>query len=201
MGDVLAKTYVLLGTEPREIVCRLAGTTEIAEITAWRRQTKHRDNDAVDALEFAKHSTKRWSFYESSKRAMSSLARAKARIKREPKAELAFLAVLTADWAPKRVLGFTLFRRSWCNHIVVDFIASHPANNESAAREVKGVLRATLLAITEVASALRVTRIWGEATDTSAEKYAHIFKLKKVEDLFVIETTVWRKFRAAARRT
>jgi hypothetical protein len=179
MGDILAKTYISVGREPHEIVCRLAGTSEIAGIAAWRRQTKNRDSDAIDALEFAKHSTKRWGFYKSSKRAMSSLTRAKARVKREPHAELAFMAVLTGEWAPKHILGFTLFRRSWCNHIAVDFIASHPANRENPARAVSGVLRATFRAITEVAFALRVTRIWGEATDSSAEKYAHIFDLKK----------------------
>jgi hypothetical protein len=194
MGAHLADVYVLVNGTPRIATCSLANARDLKGLAAWPRQTANLNPDARDALEFAKLTGKRWKFYVASGRASSSLPEAQSAIRREPAAELAFVVVLKAAWAPRRILGMALFRRSWCNNLIIDFIASHPENWSDAGHEIRGVLRAIFSGIAHVALALKCNRIWGEATDSSSSKYQHTFHLDSVDDLFIIQQRQWRRF-------
>ena len=147
----------------------------------------------LDAVEYAGLTCKRWSFYLQEGRAITDASQFHdPAIMAED--ELAFLVVARAAWARPSVLGLCLFRRSWCNHLVVDFLAVHPRFQHGGSRPVKGVGAAMLLAVTEIAGQLGVPKIWGEATRGSAAKYENFFDLPRVRDLFIVRRAALRKF-------
>jgi hypothetical protein len=93
-------------------------------------------------------------------------------------------------------VGLAYCRRTWCHHLALDFLALHPqALNQTW--HMSGVGSGIIFGLVQLASALNIQRIWGEATANSAPFYEKLLAVSPVHDLFVIET---REMIAIAKR-
>ena len=139
---------------------------------SWRASLRHTRPDlADDAIEFATLAGKRWRYYLRRGEAVSSLRELRAGVKRQPAGELGFLLVARPLWKPSpAVLGIAWCWRTWCHHIVLDFLAVHPATNDPAGG-YKGMGSAMLRGVAMVAREIACPLVWGEATATSARFY------------------------------
>jgi hypothetical protein len=99
--------------------------------------------------------------------------------------EVAGFVLMKCDWLPdSEVIGICHFRRTWCNSIVLDYLAAYPFAKEKP-QELRGVGSALLWFVSDIARRLNCPRIWGEATRGSRTYYEDAFKLKDVEDMIV----------------
>ena len=180
----IIETSIRAGDTLRTVRCEFATPREVRELAKWK-VARPGNAGMVDAVEYAGLTCKRWGFYLEEGRAVTD-----AHQLRDPAIadadELAFLIVARAQWAEPTTLGLCLFRRSWCNHLIVDFLAVHPNFQEGGEQPLKGIGAALLLSVTEIATLIGAKRIWGEATRGSAAKYERFFLLKNVRDLFVV---------------
>lgn len=139
---------------------------------------------ARDALEYARLAGKRWRYYSDRGEVASSIDDLHRRILGQPKAEIGFLIVARPTWTSSpRILAMAWCRRTWCHHLIVDFLATHPA---AASRGYRGLGSSMLLSLAEAARRLAIPLIWGEATDLSASFYEKILVGQRVQDHFFI---------------
>jgi len=90
------------------------------------------------------------------------------------------------------VLGFCLFRRTWCNHLLIDLLATNP----SEAGHVGRVGASLVYFVASVGDIIRAPFIWGEATEDSAPYYNWWFNTTTVDDLFRIDSAGYREFKS-----
>ena len=142
-----------------------------------------------EAVEFTRLAAKRWRYYSRTDEAAESFAGLQREIRRNPKCEVAFIMVATIRQANRDLpVGLAYCRRTWCHHLALDFLALHPcalARN----RRVSGVGSGIVFGLVQLANALNIPRIWGEATVNSAPFYEKLLAVSSVQDLFVIEAT------------
>jgi len=94
---------------------------------------------------------------------------------------------LFAGWFPRsRVLGLAQCRRTYCNHLILEFLPVHPAIVGGAAPRVRGTGAGLVYSLAEVAVSVGVPLIWGEATAHSAPFYSKTCRLPKVQDYFFL---------------
>jgi hypothetical protein len=187
MSTVITEFVVEAEGELRVAQCAFATMRDLDEIKSWPKQVKGaQDSVTQDALEFASLSSKRWRFYHEVGRTAASIGSMKRKLAAANNTELAVLCVAKAQWVKKRTLGLALFRRTWCNHLVLDFLATHPLRLMDGPARMQGIGKGLLYGIAEVAHALRSAVLWGEATETSAPIYKRIFQLKNVDDLLLV---------------
>ena len=119
-----------------------------------------------------------------------------AAIKRNERAELAFLMVASAEWTKRhKFLALAYCRRTWCHHLVLDFLAVRPGAS-FANQPIRGLGTGVISSLTGLANSLGMDTIWGEATASSAPFYEKVLKTKPIKDLFVIRRkTMQRIFR------
>ncbi len=88
-------------------------------------------------------------------------------VRRAPHAEIGFLLVAKPTWtrAPA-IIGVAWCRRTWCHHIVLDFLAAHPATLGSE-KGYAGIGTALIYLVAEVAGKVGAPLVWGEATASS----------------------------------
>ena len=188
----IIETSIRAGDNLRTVRCEFATPREVGALAKWK-VARPGNAGMVDAVEYAGLTCKRWGFYLEEGRAVTD-----AHQLRNPAIanadELAFLVVARAPWAEPSTLGLCLFRRSWCNHLIVDFLAVHPTFQEGGEQPVKGIGAALLLSVTEIATLLGAKQIWGEATRGSAQKYERFFLLENVRDLFVVNREAYTDF-------
>jgi hypothetical protein len=141
-----------------------------------------------DALEFPKLATKRWRYYLKGKEAAMDLGQLRRAIRANRFAEVGFLLLAKAPWhAELPILGCCFCRRSWCHHLIVDFLAVHPKVLAGAGGRIRGVGTGMVYALVGLAEQLEISTIWGEATRNSAPFYQRILNLTSVSDHFFIE--------------
>ena len=146
-----------------------------------------RTQNVRDALAYMILSSEKWASYAAERRAMSSLPRTVAQLRINPTVELVGAIVATAGWYPcGRSLGLALIRRTWCNHLAIDFLAVHPRLSTTD-RDVSGVGSALLSASSDVAAMLRVDKVWLETTSESVDYYRVMFQQPELKDLLVID--------------
>ena len=188
----IIETSVRAGDTLRTVRCEFATPREVRELAKWK-VARSGNAGMMDAVEYAGLTCKRWGFYLEEGRAVTD-----AHQLRDPAIaeadELAFLIVARAQWAKPSALGLCLSRRSWCNHLIVDFLAVHPNFQEGGKQPLKGIGAALLLSVTEIATLIGAKRIWGEATRGSSTKYEDFFGIKNVRDLFVVSQANYRKY-------
>ncbi len=112
-------------------------------------------------------------------------------IKADEHVEVSGFVLLKCDWFPDSgVIGICHFRRSWCNSIILDYLAVHPFIAKAPDRyphTVSGAGSALLWFVSDIARRYKCGRLWGEATHGSHGYYKHMFDLDAVEDLILAD--------------
>lgn len=168
----------------------------------WRTSAVSRSDPQVrNALEFRKLATKRWRYYLKGNEAATSLRQLKHTLRANPSAEVGFLLMAKASWQPAiPVLACCFCRRSWCHHLIVDFLAVHPKVLAGTPGRVRGVGTGMIYSLVGLADALGIGTIWGEATKNSAPFYEKVLNLPKVTDHFFVEGRTMEHSRQEFRR-
>ena len=86
--------HVEAAGEFRSVEFTFASEPEVRRVRSWRKMTS-----ATDAGEFAALAAKRWFYYTRQGATVASLDELRRAIMRNPRAELAFLLVASAEWA------------------------------------------------------------------------------------------------------
>jgi hypothetical protein len=176
--------HVEAAGEFRPVELAFATEAEVRRVRAWRK-----NSPVSDAAEFAALAAKRWFYYTREGATVASLDDLRAAIRRNDRAELAFLLVASAEWAkPYKFLALAYCRRTWCHHLVLDFLAVRPGLKFSG-RPMHGVGAGVLFSLTNLADSLGVETIWGEATAGSASFYERVLGIHPVKDFFIINRT------------
>ena len=139
---------------------------------------------AADAREFALFAAKRWRHYRDTGIAARSLPELRRMISSDPLGEYCFHLKLTAACFPQS-LGSAMVRRTWCHHLIVNFLFAHPRICGKI-EPLKGAGIRLLQSIYLIARSLQCKRVWGEATLDSASFYEHHLD-RAVEDCFALE--------------
>ena len=173
--------HVEAAGEFRPVELTFASEAEVRRVRAWRKLP-----GGTDAGELAALAAKRWFYYTREGATVASLAELRAAIGRNDHAELAFLLVAPAAWAkPYKFLALAYCRRTWCHHLVLDFLAVRPGL-KFAGQPISGMGSGVLATLMDLADALGMATMWGEATANSAGFYQKVLQLPSVKDLFVI---------------
>ena len=141
--------------------------------------------NARDSIEFASLAGKRWRYYAGRSENVGALDELVIRSAKSQD-ELGFLLVAKLPDCPD-IIGVAWCRRTWCNHLVLDFLASHPLYDKNNGYRRIGA--SMLLALGYITRRAKIPLIWGEATLASAGFYkaaALQENKKKVQDHFFI---------------
>lgn len=169
-----------------------AKLSDLSFVEKWRESLgTNPDSVQRDAVDFAQLARER--YFADSKVGQPYIAvprDIRDHIDRDPQAEVAGFMLLKCDWFPNStIIGVCHFRRTWCNNIVLDYLAKHPltlGQTEDAQYKVKGIGPALLCFLSRIAIEHACDQIWGEATNSSCGFYEKFFELGQVKDLFVI---------------
>lgn len=176
----------------REAALRFGTNRDVRSLTRWRSPKQLGGSEAIfDALEYARLASKRWRHYRRTSATVASLGELRGCIRRNPKSEVAMIFVACATWSsPTPILGFAYFRRSWCHHLVVDFLSAHPRVIDGKPERIRGVGTGILYQLVALAEEIETPCIWGEATAHSAPFYERALNVKQILDHFFIEDEV-----------
>ena len=165
-----------------------ASAIDLCQLKSWQKLELRSDNPhARDSIEFSKLAAKWWHYYYHLGASAASLKELKTKAVSDPRRELAFLVLARADWlAEASVLGLCCCRRTWCNHIVLEFAAVHPMVLDDAARSIRGVGTGMLHSLICIADEIGASTVWGEATENSAPFYEKVLRIPRVGDHFII---------------
>src|SRR2546423_11949726 len=95
-------------------------------------------------------------------------------VRQNSEAEVALLVIVRGDWFLRSpILGLAQCRRTYCHHLVLEFLSVHPAIVGKLAPQVTGVGRGLVYGLAAWAGDLGIQLIWGEATAYSAPFYSH----------------------------
>lgn len=160
-------------------------------VATWRKRLGNDQNQVrIDAADFAQLAVKRFEASSGMGIYANSLSDFTVHIGSNPKIEVGAFVVLKCDWyLDCEIIGFSHFRRTWSNKIILDYLSAHPYIAEpepETTHAVRGVGVALLYFITHILKQESCTALWGEATSSSALYYEGVFKLEKVEDLIFV---------------
>ncbi len=180
---------VLVDREPQPVELAFGGESDLRAVSRWRVPTEAELRAGVrDSVEFARLASKRWRYYRQSIATAASLEDFQAIVAQEPQAEVSVLLVVRADWFRRSgILGLAQCRRTYCHHLILEFLSVHPAIVGGAGPRVRGVGAGLLYGLAELAGSLNIGVIWGEATAHSAPFYAKTCRLPAVKDHFFIQ--------------
>jgi hypothetical protein len=147
----------------------------------------------IDAVEFARMASNRWLGYQRDGEAVSTKEELIEAIQKAPAAELAIVLIARPTW-PSTIpaLGFAYLRRTWCHHLFLEFLATHPRVIAGKHGKIGWVGVSMLHKIVSIAEELHIPCIWGEATEGSASWYKEQLNVETVRDSFFIENEVMR---------
>jgi hypothetical protein len=187
----------------RDATLRFGTDRDVQSLIRWRAPKQVGASEAIpDALEYARLASKRWRHYRRTSATVASLSELRQCIRRNRKSEVAMIFVARAMWpTPTPILGFAYVRRSWCHHLVVDFLSAHPRVISGKPERIRGVGSGILTQLVSVAEAMKVTCIWGEATAYSAPLYERALNVKQILDHFFIEDEVMEHCRKELHRS
>ncbi len=175
----------------RPVEMTFATESEVRCVRRWRKMTP-----TTDAGEFAALAAKRWFYYTREGATVASLDEMRAAIKRNPRAELAFLMVASAEWSKRsKFLALAYCRRTWCHHLILDFLAVRPGAS-FVNQPIRGLGTGMIFGLSTLADDLGTERIWGEATASSAPFYEKVLRIRSVQDSFIIRRQKMRRVRA-----
>jgi len=182
---------VLVEDKPRPVELAFGGAQDLRAISHWRAPAAVRGQPAVrDTIEFARLASKRHRHYLRSIPAAVSLADFRRIISENPQAEMALMLLVRANWFGRSsILGLAQCRRTFCHHLVLEFLSVHPAIVGQLNPRVAGVGKGLVYGLAEIAGQPGSKLIWGEATAYSSPFYAHILGDPRIEDHFFIRGT------------
>src|SRR5436190_8463758 len=95
---------------------------------SWKESIGNDQNPVrTDTVEYAALAVKRYEASFGSGIYANSLRDFSDHVQSNPKVEVGALVVLRCNWFPvSEIIGFSHFRRTWCNKIVLDYLGSHP---------------------------------------------------------------------------
>ena len=160
-------------------------------LRSWRIGRTHTHPPAArDAVEYARLASKRWRYYARRDEVAKSLPELRQRAPKGSQEEVGFLLVAGQDnTSAPQTLAMAWCRRTWCHHLVLDFLACHPVAFD-ARSGYGGVGSAMLFALGLITSELRIPLLWGEATAVSAGFYSkRVLGGQPVTDHFFIRDT------------
>lgn len=97
---------------------------------------------------------------------------------------MALLLGASADWYQRsKLIGIAQCRRTYCRHIVLEFLAVHPAI-VGKQDDISGIGTGLICGLAEIAQLIGSPLIWGEATEDSARFYREILKRRGIRDSF-----------------
>ena len=178
-----------------------AKRSDVRFLQNWKRAARSlanpnsRDSASLAALAFAK-----WSQCRRERRVGSSLREAMDLIRDNPHQEVAMLVLAKSQVRGAAMAGVCHFRRTWCNNVMVDYVAVHPRYVRAEERRFKALGPCLLWYVAEFAADLEANTLWLEATQNSAPAYQRVFGLRTVRDLVVLNRTQYSGFRDSMRR-
>jgi hypothetical protein len=183
---------VLAEGKRRPVELAFGSATDLRSISHWRMPAPAPGHSAVrDTVEFARLASKRFRYYLRSIPTATSFRQLNALISRNPEAEVSFLLLARANWFRRSsILGLAQCRRTYCHHIVLEFLSVHPAIVGAMPPRIFGVGTGIVYGLAELAGQLSVKLVWGEATANSAPFYSHILQARDVKDQFAIRGRV-----------
>src|SRR5436309_1477567 len=139
-------------------------------VSRWRAPAVVREKAAVrDTLEFARLASKRWRYYRRSICTATNVAEFKAAVSQNTEVEISLLLLARADWFPSSsALGLAQCRRTYCHHLILEFLSVHPRVVGAVPPRVRGVGSGLIYSLAEFAGILGMPLVWGEATASSA---------------------------------
>jgi len=192
---MIAKPFIQTPHGQRAVLIEFGRPADADKLRSWRSGKDATSNAMADALEFGKLAGKRWRYYLKRNEAALSFDELKVGIGRVPQAEIGFLVVAKATWTPgPKMLGVAWCRRTWCNHIVLDFLAAHPSTLGHG-RGYAGIGTALLYYVAEIAGQIGAPLVWGEATALSAPFYRRVLNSVDILDHFFVRDTMVAKMR------
>jgi len=193
---------VLVAGRPRPVELVLGRARDLRAISLWRAPAAVAARPAIrDTIEFARLASKRHRHYLRSILTATSLGEFQAIITGSSQAEVALLLLARADWFPRSpIIGLAQCRRTYCHHIVLEFLSVHPAIVGGIEPEIRGVGKGLVYALVELSGATGVPLIWGEATANSASFYSRILATPGVQDHFFIRGNTLERCRQQFRR-
>jgi len=190
----------------REAEISFASEREVKRLAYWRIPRHLPEDPAVtqkifDAVEFARIASNRWRDYHRQHSTVSSMDGLRQAIHEHPRAEVAMVLIARPAWdSPIPTLGIAYLRRTWCNHLFLEFFATHPQVIVRRREQIGGVGVGILRQLVALAEMLNVSCIWGEATEQSHSWYEEQLRIGEVRDHFFIEDEVMLRCRNEMRR-
>jgi len=165
---------VLVAGKPRPVELVFGGARDLRSIGHWRAPAAVRGQPAVrDTIEFARLASKRHRHYLRSIPTAASISEFQTIIADNPQAEVALMLLVRATWFGRSpILGLAQCRRTFCHHLVLEFLSVHPAIVGKLPPHVAGVGHGLVCELGELAGVLGLKQVWGEATAYSAPFYA-----------------------------
>ena len=183
--------------QPKPVQMRFGKESDLVELRRWRSPARFRVNPHVrDALEYAKLASKRWAYYHRNGETAVALSQLRTAIRRNPRAEVAFMLIARASWHPGTdLVGLAYCRRTWCHRLIVDFVAVHPRVVGQLQGRIRGMGTGLFHGLIQIADRLGIETIWGEATVNSAPFYKKILGADEILDNFFISGAAMERCR------
>lgn len=182
---MIAQLSIQTPSGPQQVRLEFGRVGDDAEIKNWKAPRKHTRPDlAADSIELARLAGKRWRYYLRRSEAATSMEDLLQKIEANSASEIGFIVIAKpVDKSVFSTLAVAWCRRTWCNHLVLDFLTVHPALNDPAGG-YKGMGFGMFIGIAVVAEKLNCHLVWGEATQTSCTFYQKLLGGTPVMDLF-----------------
>lgn len=182
---MIATLNIQTPSGPQPVRLEFARVGDDSEMKQWKAPRKHsRPELAKEPIDLAKLAGKRWRYYLRRNEAATSMAELLQKVGTNSKCEVGFIIIAKAIGAAvSSTLGVAWCRRTWCNHLVLDFLTVHPALNDPVGG-YKGMGLGLFIGIAVVAEKLDCRLVWGEATETSCTFYQKLLGGTPVLDHF-----------------
>jgi hypothetical protein len=169
----------------RPVAVHFGDEDDVRAVSRWRG-IKGASIAVRDALEFARLASKRWRYYRKTIPCATSRSQLRRAVQTNAEQEVSLILLAKANWFSKSIpAGLAQCRKTYCNHLVLEFLSVHPHIVGDPNRLIQGIGSGLLLIISELALQYGIERVWGEATAFSAPFYAKAFRTKDIKDLFI----------------
>lgn len=183
----------------REVNYIFASEMDIRLAKSWSVPERYKNKPRIrDALEFSKLAISKWNYYQKHGSAATSIEDIKEYIEDNPRNEIAVCVVARASWYKQsQILGICLFRRTWCNNLIIDYLTAHPLSGENGDTKISGVGSGLMYFVATNAVEIKADRVWGEATQLSRHFYEKVLAIKNVTDLILAKKSRVNAFKKA----